>query len=108
MDLIDRKLLMKKIANHDIRDSMKTVNFERLTAFEWTKYDLYKYVTDSPAIDAMPIVRCKDCKHRQTLECPMFYETFVDDNETYGCWDDNDNTEDDGFCYRGEKIDDAE
>ena len=105
MDLIDRELLIEKIANHDIRDSMKTVNFERLTAFEWTKYDLYKYIIDSPAIDAIPIVRCRDCDHRGTIICPMLYEHFSEYDQT---WIPTDTTEDDGFCHLGKKVADKE
>ena len=55
-------------------------------------------------IDAVPVVRCRECKHRSTEDCPMYfhssywhegYEEYVDD--------DTDHTEDDYFCQEGER-----
>lgn len=42
-------------------------------------------IEELPAIDAVPVVRCKDCKHRGGYNCPI------------------DRTDGDGFCHRGEK-----
>lgn len=28
-------------------------------------------VSDTPTIDAVPVVRCKDCKHRNKKKCPL-------------------------------------
>ena len=56
------------------------------------------------AIDAVPVVRCRECKHRSTEDCPMYfhssywhegYEEYVDD--------DTDHTEDDYFCPEGKR-----
>ena len=64
---------------------------------------------DSPTIDAVPVVRCRECKHRYTENCPMYfhdsywhegYEEYVDD--------DTDHTEDDYFCPKGERKEGAE
>ena len=62
----------------------------------------------APTVDAVPVVRCKDCKHRQELrECPMYhlnyarYEWQLDD-------DCDDYTKDDGFCDKGERKDNAD
>ena len=56
------------------------------------------------------VVRCKDCKHRETDACPMYHEEYVD-------WDDDgyletdiiihDATEDNSFCSHGERNDGA-
>ena len=55
-------------------------------------------------IDAVSVVRCLECKHRYTEDCPMYfhasywhegYEEYVDD--------DTDHTEDDYFCQEGER-----
>ena len=55
-------------------------------------------------IDAVPVVRCRECIHRYTENCPMFfhasywhegYEEYVDD--------DTDHTEDDYFCSEGKQ-----
>ena len=60
-------------------------------------------------IDAVPVVRCRECKHRSTEDCPMYfhssywhegYEEYVDD--------DTDHTEDDYFCQEGERKEGAD
>ena len=60
-------------------------------------------------IDAVPVVRCWECIHRYTENCPMFfhalywhegYEEYVDD--------DTDHTEDDYFCQEGERKEGAD
>ena len=60
-------------------------------------------------IDAVPVVRCRECKHRYTGNCPMYfhdsywhegYEEYVDDY--------TDHTEDDYFCPKGERKEGAE
>lgn len=51
-------------------------------------------------VDVVEVVRCKDCKHRETFKCPMFsfeYQEWTDDYQT------TDLTEDNGFCQYGEK-----
>ena len=62
-----------------------------------------------PTIDAVPVVRCRECKHRYTGNCPMYfhdsywhegYEEYVDDY--------TDHTEDDYFCPKGERKEGAE
>ena len=62
-----------------------------------------------PTIDAVPVVRCWECKHRYTENCPMYfhdsywhegYEEYVDDY--------TDHTEDDYFCPKGERKEGAE
>lgn len=47
------------------------------------------------------VIRCEDCKRRGMTKCPMFsyeYREWADDYIGI------DNTEDDGFCYCGERI----
>lgn len=46
------------------------------------------------------IVRCEECKHRGRWRCPMFTLAY---NERIDKYVGTNNTEDDGFCYRGEK-----
>lgn len=45
-----------------------------------------------PSVEAVPVVRCKDCKIRYTDSCGMF------DVEAEWEW-----TEDNGFCQYGER-----
>lgn len=49
-------------------------------------------IKDLPSIDAVPVVRCKDCSNRYTKRCGMF------DVEAEWEW-----TEDNGFCQYGER-----
>lgn len=68
------------------------------------KQDFVDMISDFPTVDAVEVVRCRECKHRSTEDCPMYfhssywhegYEEYVDD--------DTDHTEDDYFCQEGER-----
>lgn len=62
-----------------------------------------------PTADVVEVVRCKDCKHRGTDDCPMYHEEYIE-------WDDDgclerdiiihDATEDNSFCSHGERKSD--
>ncbi len=47
-----------------------------------------------PSADAVPVVRCKDCKHRHKITCAFLIANCMKTG------DDND------FCSRGERKDD--
>lgn len=54
-------------------------------------------------IDAVPVVRCRDCKHRGGYHCPMYHtETSFDDLDGFDEYN-VDKTDGDGFCHRGER-----
>lgn len=56
-----------------------------------------KLMEDAPTIDAVEVVRCKDCIRRyDTDECPM---CFLSGGLYVEC------TQDDGFCDLGERKD---
>ena len=56
-----------------------------------------KQIADAPTINAVEVVRCKDCIRRyDTDECPM---CFLSEGQYYEF------TRDDGFCDRGERKD---
>ena len=50
----------------------------------------------APTISAVPVVRCRECRHRYTMNCSMYYEC----SQCGGQWD---WTTDDGFCDRGQR-----
>lgn len=50
-------------------------------------------------VDAVEVVRCKDCEHQHTVHCPMVYED-LDYTGTFVIVRDN-SFNDDGFCHRG-------
>lgn len=61
------------------------------------------------AIEALQIdlVRCKDCKHKETDECPMYWmEWFSEEGHGDAFEEDyiiHDYTRDDGYCNYGER-----
>ena len=62
------------------------------------KYEIADYIEDAPTVDAIPVVRCKDCKHRGTpYNCPM--RKLVMPFQGAGSYEDC--TEDEGFCHMG-------
>ena len=60
-------------------------------------FDVVFDVEEMPTVDAVEVVRCKDCIRRyDTDECPM---CFLSEGQYYEF------TRDDGFCDRGERED---
>ena len=58
-------------------------------------------IDQAPAIDAVEVVRCRECKHRKdTFVCPMCGESVAPEGEDWGVCD---WAEDDGFCHKGER-----
>ena len=62
-------------------------------------------VSEAETIDAVPVVRCRDCKWRFTPHCPMFHEEQTYNEDDGYEWVDHDHTSDDGFCNEGEHLD---
>ena len=69
--------------------------------------DLQNAFNDGYKARDSEIVRCKDCKHRYDEgKCPMafgYYVDYDDDGFWESEWRTEDNTEDDGFCHKGER-----
>lgn len=53
-------------------------------------------------VDAIPVVRCKECRFRDTFNCGMQFYGYDDDMNLRKS---DDWTMDDGFCYWGERKD---
>ena len=67
--------------------------------------DCWDVVTNAPSVDAVPVVRCRECKHRGGYHCPMYHtETCLDDLDGFDDYS-VDKTDGDGFCERGERAD---
>ena len=63
-------------------------------------FDVKFDIEEMPTIDAVPVVRCKDCIRRyDTDECPM---CFLIEGKYYEYTNEN------GFCDRGERKEGAE
>ena len=73
--------------------------------FEWddispTRDEFVAFLKKQPTIDAVPVIRCKDCIRRyDTDECPM---CFLIEGKYYEYTNEN------GFCDRGERKEGAE
>ena len=65
-----------------------------------TRQDIEDWLNSAPTIDAVPVVRCKDCIRRyDTDECPM---CFLIEGKYYEYTNEN------GFCDRGERKEGAD
>ena len=60
-----------------------------------------KTIEEAPTIDAVPVVRCRECKHHRNRGCPMRSLDVMPGGRLYVV----DNTDDNGFCYKGAKMD---
>lgn len=61
--------------------------------------DLVDTFADIPAVDVVPVVRCKDCHWRGSEECAMFYRCECGEQHTWET--------DDDFCSYGERKTDG-
>lgn len=80
-DLIDRK---------ELRDALYEADAVTMQGV--------KIINQFPSVNAVPVVRCENCRKRHTWECAMHYES-EDGKEQYGWENDND------FCSWGERKD---
>ena len=110
-DLISRKAAVSRISDLIVLE----LRCERIPTWN----EVYKALNDLPTIDAVPVVRCKDCakwdkstmEHYEdvfsgsgdTAECRMFC-----DMDTWGEFtDDMRRTDGNWFCADGERKEDA-
>ena len=78
-------------------DTLTDCVHDVMSVFKELNEDDYRHIADKqPTIDAMPVVRCKECKHR--AEWNGAYGCGLD-----GCFGDRYT---DGFCDRAERRDD--
>ncbi len=82
-------------------DALKdAINFGISDAPTYIKATVDQYIDEAPTIDAVPVVRCRECRHRYTMNCSMYYEC----SQCGGQWD---WTTNDGFCDRGKRMEAA-
>lgn len=100
MRLIDADRLNKPIYAEEDNITGSGMSYDEICGYNdgidiaWNKID------QAPTIDAVPVVRCKDCIRRyDTDECPMCFLI-----EGKYCEYTNEN----GFCDRGERKEGAE
>lgn len=56
--------------------------------------EMVEALEDVPAADVVEVVRCKDCKHRNTPDCKMWYQCVI-------CGDYHHWERDDYYCSYG-------
>ena len=95
MRLIDADSLNKPIYAEEDNITGSGMSYDEICGYNdgidiaWNKID------QAPTIDAVPVVRCKDCIRRyDTDECPM---CFLIEGKYYEYTNEN------GFCDRGER-----
>ena len=100
MRLIDAYRLNKPIYAEEDNITGSGMSYDEICGYNdgidiaWNKID------QAPTIDAVPVVRCKDCIRRyDTDECPM---CFLIEGKYYEYTNEN------GFCDRGERKEGAD
>ena len=96
MRLIDADALMDTIKQHEYRLATKqgSIDYGMFTS------GIQQAVDEQPTIDAVPVMRCKDCIRRyDTDECPM---CFLIEGKYYEYTNEN------GFYDRGERKEGAD
>ena len=95
MRLIDADRLNKPIYAEEDNITGSGMSYDEICGYNdgidiaWNKID------QAPTIDAVPVVRCKDCIRRyDTDECPMCF--LIEGNYC-------DYTNENGYCDRGER-----
>lgn len=102
MRLIDADALEKIYSRNSITDIVEVV--ERT---------VLQHLKDAPTIDAVPVVRCKECKHRpkenRSLDGIIYVEFPEEEICPFNCEDPfyNQMPDDDFFCARGERRSDV-
>ena len=100
MRLIDADRLNKPIYAEEDNITGSGMSYDEICGYNdgidiaWNKID------QAPTIDAVPVMRCKDCIRRyDTDECPM---CFLIEGKYYEYTNEN------GFCDRGERKEGTE
>lgn len=63
-----------------------------------------RIIEQAPVVDAIEVVRCKDCIHRWDDVCPMRHDEEYFDEDLGSSYHTVDYTVDDGFCHKGEAL----
>ena len=83
------------------QDAIRLAEQGQIQGFEWQFKKLCELSSAEPEI-----IHCKNCKHRESNDCPMYYEEWIEIDEGDGYFDtDNiihDWTTDEGFCHCAE------
>lgn len=98
-DLISKRALLKKTRRMYAPDEIDSIAPVATACV--TVDDIHR----AAVVDAVPVVRCKECKFRGFDSCPMCHDEYTYDEDDGGDYFTVDNTTDDGFCHKGAKMD---
>ena len=100
MRLIDADRLNKPIYAEEDNITGSGMSYDEICGYNDGIDIAWNKINQAPTIDAVPVVRCKDCIRRyDTDECPM---CFLIEGKYYEYTNEN------GFCDRGERKEGAE
>lgn len=105
-DLIDRKEFIKRFCGEQCGCKREECGYEYVEDGHDACF-IVEEIEKAQVVDAVEIVRCKDCANRgDFLECPLCVHDY-NWSEEYQTMEHNfrDETEDDGFCHKGVKKD---
>lgn len=94
------------ISRASLRNAMKREKITLANGLQYIRAEAVMAKIDmSPGVDAVAVVRCRECAYRGSDLCPMCYEEYYCDEDDGGDWVTRDVTVDDGFCHKGAKLD---
>ena len=100
MRLIDADRLNKPIYAEEDNITGSGMSYDEICGYNDGIDIAWNKINQAPTIDAVPVVRCKDCIRRyDTDECPM---CFLIEGKYYEYTNEN------GFCDRGERKEGAD
>ena len=100
MRLIDADRLNKPIYAEEDNITGSGMSYDEICGYNDGIDIAWNKIAQAPTIDAVPVIRCKDCIRRyDTDECPM---CFLIERKYYEYTNGN------GFCDRGERKEGAE
>lgn len=88
-DLIDRAPMLEFLDLQHYDKDMQVTQYSP----DW----IYSWLESQPAVDAVPVIRCKDCDYYENGECECPYIFTNDETHIYPDLDD--------FCSYGRRID---
>ena len=99
----------RMISPNELMSEIDKVYYEHYAmAYDQAIHDFYnavfRRIRRCTSVDAVEVVRCKECIHQHTLDCPMNYEVETyDEDDGYDSYMACNATNPEGFCMCGER-----
>lgn len=95
MRLIDADKLNKPVYAEDDNITGAGMSYAEMDGYNDAIDMMWNYISSAPTIDAVPVIRCKDCLYRNKILCPMIHKTLSNGLIDYAV--------DDGYCNRSKR-----